>query len=182
MAPSDHYALTVTDRRQALVDGLTARLPRVGLAGVVLDRTARRTAVPGEAAGDGLTWEDRDADDPRWWPQGVASTGDRLLVSWYAKRRWGLTPGARLSVVDPVAARYAHVLLVSPRRRSAGCPWAACGCTPAASPCSATSSTSPTPAAGVRVFRLGDVVRVPLRRLDALLPWPVPAPARSGAG
>jgi hypothetical protein len=138
--------------------------------------------VPGEAAGDGLTWEDRDADDPRWWPQGVASTGDRLLVSWYAKRRWGLTPGARLSVVDPVAARYAHVLLVSPRRPlgrlSMGGVRVHAGGIAVLGDLVYVADTR----AGVRVFRLGDVVRVPLGASTRCCPGPVQARGRSGAG
>lgn len=167
------YALTVTDRRDALVDDLTARLPRVGVAGVELDRTARATPVPGEAAGDGLTWDQHDAQDPVWWPQGVAAAGERLLVSWYAKRRWGVfSLGSRLSVVDPGAGRYAHVLLVSPRRRlgrlSMGAVRVHAGGIAVLGEFVYVADTR----AGVRVFRLADVARVPRRRLDALLPWP----------
>jgi hypothetical protein len=167
-----HFALTITDRRDRLVDDLTARLPRVGLAGLVLDRVARPTQVPGEAAGDGLTWEDRDASHRTWWPQGVAATGGRLLVSWYAKRRWGLfSLGSRLSVVDPVAFRYGHVLLVSPRRRlgllSMGGVRVHAGGIAVLGELVYVADTR----AGVRVFRLGDVARVPRRRLDAVLPW-----------
>lgn len=171
------YALTVTDRRDALVDGLTSRLSRVGLAGVVLDRAARRTQVPGQAADDGLTWEDRDTGDRTWWPQGVAESGERLLVSWYAKRRWGMVSlGSRLSVVDPAACRYAHVLLVSPRRPlgplslravSMGAVRVHAGGIAVLGDLVYVADTH----AGVRVFRLGDIARVPRRRLDALLPW-----------
>jgi hypothetical protein len=167
------YALTVTDRRDALVDDLTARLPRVGVAGVDLDRTGRATPVPGEAAADGLTWDDHDVQDPVWWPQGVAAAGERLLVSWYAKRRWGVfSLGSRLSVVDPGACRYAHVLLVSPRRRlgrlSMGAVRVHAGGIAVLGELVYVADTR----AGVRVFRLADVARVPRRRLDALLPWP----------
>ena len=167
------YALTVTDRRDRLVEALCARLPRVGVDGVALDRVARATAVPGEAAGDGWTWDDHDVVDRTWWPQGVAQAGDRVLVSWYAKRRRGLpTRGSRLSVLDPAAGRYGHVLLVAPRRRLGrlsfgGVPVHAGGIA-ALGDLVYVADTF----AGVRVFRLADVVRVPRRRLDALLPWP----------
>jgi hypothetical protein len=138
---------------------------------VVLDRTARRTEVPGEAAGDGLTWDDHDAQDRSWWPQGVAAAGERLLVSWYAKRRWGVfSLGSRLSVVDPAACRYTHVLLVSPRRLG----WLSMGAVRVHAGGIAVLGDLVYVAdtrAGVRVFRLGDVARVPRRRLDALLPW-----------
>jgi hypothetical protein len=176
---SSRYALAVAAERPDTVAALCARLPRVGLDGVLadLDRTGRPCAVPGDAAGDGFTWAPADGDDPEWWPQGVASVdSDRvLLVSWYAKRRWLLrTRGSRVTVVDrrdPAGVRYRHVLLVAPRRPLG----------------LLTMGTVPVHAggvavlgdllyvadtlAGVRVFRLSDVVRVPRRRLDALLPW-----------
>ena len=170
--PPTGHVLTVADRRDALVDRLTTRLPRVGVASVVLDRTARPAQVPGEAADDGFTWDEHDAQDPTWWPQGVASAGERLLVSWYAKRRWGVfSLGSRLSVVDPAARRYAHVLLVSPRRLlgrlSMGAVRVHAGGIAVLGDLVYVADTR----AGVRVFRLGDLARVPRRRLDALLPW-----------
>ncbi|MFD2092937.1 hypothetical protein [Blastococcus deserti] len=118
------YALAPTRPRDHAVVRLAARLRRVGLEGVLadLDRSAEECRVPGEAAGDGFTWDAADRTDPAWWPQGVASirSGDVLLVSWYARRRrFVRTPGARISVVDrrhPDGPRYRHVLLVSPRR------------------------------------------------------------------
>jgi len=119
------YALTVTRPRSDVLARLGSRLAPVGLDGVLgdLDRTAEACAVPGEAAGPGFTWEDRDRDDRTWVPQGVAGlrSGEVLLVSWYAtRRRLFRTPGARISVVDrtgPGAPRYRHVLLVAPHRR-----------------------------------------------------------------
>ncbi|SNR36517.1 hypothetical protein SAMN06272737_104130 [Blastococcus mobilis] len=134
-----------------------------------LDRAAERCLVPGKAAGEGYTWDPLDRDDPAWWPQGVASirSGRVLLVSWYARRRGLLrTPGSRISVIDrtdPERARYRHVLLVAPHRRLGVL----------------TMGTVPVHAGGiavhgdvlhvadtlfgVRVFHLGDVLRVPRR-------------------
>ena len=121
--PSEPFALRVTRRRTRAVDRLGRRFPRVGLDGVLadLDRTATPCAVPGEAAGEGFTWEERDREDRSWFPQGVASVrdGSVLLVSWYGRRRRLRTEGARVTVVDrsdPAAPRYRHVLLVAPRR------------------------------------------------------------------
>jgi hypothetical protein len=125
MADLDRYALRIVDRGgRRVVDALGRRLPRVGLDGVLtdLDREAQPCPVPGEAAGEGFTWEPDDRDDRTWWPQGVAVLRDGavVLTSWYAKRRWWvLTQGSRISVVDrgdPAHLRYRHVLLVTPRR------------------------------------------------------------------
>ena len=174
---STRSALRVADRRRAgLADRLTRRLPPVGLAGVLadLDRTGAPAQVPGEAAGDGLTWDAADRDDPSWWPQGVASTrgGEVLLVSWYATRRWLVrTHGSRVSVVDrtdPAAPRYRHVLLVVPRRRlrlGLGAVPVHAGGIAVLGDLLYVADTR----AGVRLFRLSDVVRVPDRRLP--VPW-----------
>ncbi|MCL8025721.1 hypothetical protein [Nocardioides bruguierae] len=81
-----------------LVDALR-RLP--------LPRRLRRTWAPGLAVRAAWTWEAEDRADPRWWPQGVAAPGHGLLlVAWYAK-----DGGARVSVADTRAGRYAHVPL-----------------------------------------------------------------------
>jgi len=138
-----------------------------------LDRTGSCCGVPGEAAGEGLTWDDADRTDPVWWPQGVASlrSGALLLVSWYAKRRLGWTRGSRLTVVDrsdPAQPRYRHVLLVAPRRlRSFGRVPVHAGGIAVLDDLLYVADTR----TGVRVFRLQDVRQVPPRRLDALLPW-----------
>ena len=124
MGAASPFALAPTGLRAHLVDRLGERLRRAGLDGVLgqLDRVAERCQVPGEAAGEGFTWDDVDRSDPSWWPQGVAAldSGNVLLVSWYAKRgRFLRTPGSRISVVDrtrPGDPRYGHVLLVVPRR------------------------------------------------------------------
>ncbi len=175
----DRYALRIVDRGSRRgVDALGHRLPRVGLDGVLtdLDREAKGCSVPGEAAGDGFTWEARDRDDRRWWPQGVAvlEEGAVVLTSWYAKRRWlVLTQGSRVSVVDrsdPERPRYRHVLLVTPRRW----PRLSFGAVPVHAGGIAVIDDLLYVAdthAGVRVFALRDLARVPRRRCDALLPW-----------
>ncbi|KGH48072.1 hypothetical protein IN07_04295 [Modestobacter caceresii] len=171
MRAAPPFALKATRPRADLVDRLSARLQRLGLDGVLddLDRAGEQCLVPGEAAGDGFTWDELDRSDPGWWPQGVASTrsGTVLLVSWYAKRgRLLRTPGSRISVVDrahPDGPRYGHVLLVAPHRRLGVL----------------TMGTVPVHAGGiavhgdlllvadtlfgVRVFRLGDLMAVPRR-------------------
>jgi len=149
----------------------------VGLLGVLadLEQTGTPCDVPGEAAGTGFTWEEADRNDPRWWPQGVASlrSGAVLLVSWYARRgRLGWTRGSRITVVDrsdPGRPRYRHVLLVTPRRlRSLGRVPVHAGGIAVLDDLLYVADTR----AGVRVFRLQDVMHVPRRRLDARLPWP----------
>jgi hypothetical protein len=170
----------VADPSDDGVEALARRLPRVGLTGVLerLDRCAHPCEVPAEAATGGFTWEPRDGDDPDWYPQGVACLrgGEVLLVGWYGRRRAGLwTPGSRLSVVDrrdPEQPRYTHVLLVAPRRRLGvltlgGVPVHAGGIAVLGDLLYVADTR-----AGVRVFGLGDVLQVPRRRLDALLPWP----------
>jgi hypothetical protein len=163
------YALAATTPRAGAVERLTRRLRRVGLDGVLhdLDRTAERCAVPGEAAGEGFTWDELDREDPSWWPQGVASTrsGHVLLVSWYAERnRVGRTPGSRVSVVDrtgPGDPRYRHVLLVTPRRLLGGR-----GLRPVRVHAGGIAVRGDLlyvadTLFGLRIFRLGDVMRVP---------------------
>ena len=168
---SGRHALRQTGRRGRRVEALCRHLSRVGLDGVLadLDRAGVPAHPPGEAAGDGFTWDEPDREDRAWWPQGVASTrsGRVLRVAWSARRARGRTPGSRVSVVDrsdPDHPRYRHVLLVTARgwpRRSLG------------------RSLGPVPVhaggiallgdllyvadtiAGVRVFRLTDVLRVP---------------------
>ncbi|MGY1801762.1 hypothetical protein ACI78T_00585 [Blastococcus sp. SYSU D00922] len=124
MGTGTRHALRATRPRGGAVARLGARLPRVGLDGVLddLDRALEPCPVPGRAPGEGWTWAPADRDDPAWWPQGVAPVdgGGVLLVSWYAKRQ-GLrrTAGSRISVVgmrSPGGPRYRHVLLVAPRR------------------------------------------------------------------
>ena len=182
MAGLVQHALRTSSSRTRRVDALTARLPRVGLQGVLddADRSGSACPVPGEAAGDGFTWDARDRDDPSWWPQGVAAVrgGQVLLVSWYGRRSRGRTQGSRISVVDrsdPANPRYGHVLLVSTRRPlgllSFGTVPVHAGGIAVLGDLLYVADTW----AGVRVFRLGDVVRVPRRRVDAALPW-------SGAG
>lgn len=120
---------------------LRTRPRRVGLDGVLdrLDRTGAWTDVPGDAAGRGFRWDDRDVETRWWFPQGVTARLDPddppdaapsdagtaaersvLLTSWYGHGGLGyLLLGSRLSVVDlgtVAAPRYAHVRLVEERR------------------------------------------------------------------
>lgn len=82
----------------------------------------------------GFTWDDEDAKDRRWWPQGLTTSADAaavpsdvlpaqqhvLLSAWYAKQPERSGAATRLSLVDldagPAGPRYAHVLLVIPQR------------------------------------------------------------------
>ncbi|TFV67296.1 UNVERIFIED_ORG: hypothetical protein E4P37_03870 [Bacillus sp. AZ43] len=172
MATGDGYALTAASARPL---SARHRARRVGLDGVLadLDRAGEACPVPGAAAGAGLTWDAADRVDPAWWPQGVAAvgTGAVLLVSWYRRRRPPLPPGGvRISVVDrtdPERPRYRHVRLVAPRwipglpglgavRVHAG----------GIAVCGETLLVADT-LSGVRVFRLGDVLR---RRHEYVLP------------
>jgi hypothetical protein len=99
------------------------------------------------------------------------SSGDVLLVSWYARRRWLVrTEGARISVVDRTDGErpgYRHVLLVTPRRLpgflAAGTVRVHAGGIAVLGDLLFVADT----VFGVRVFRLADVLRVP-------------SPARSG--
>ncbi|MDO9377789.1 MAG: hypothetical protein Q7T56_02990 [Nocardioidaceae bacterium] len=176
------FALLPEPPRTPTLSRLLGRLGRVGLAGVLddLDRDAVPCEVPGEAPVEGFTWQDADRDDPRWYPQGVtvpltADGRDVLLVSWYAHRdRWGRTPGSRITVVDrtdPSRPRYRHVLLVDTasrlgRLRLRRVPVHAGGISVHGGLLHVADTH-----AGVRVFDLDDVVRLPRRTIDALLPW-----------
>jgi hypothetical protein len=170
------YALRATGLRTSVVDRPGPRLARTGLDGALaeLDRRGTPTAVPGEAAADGFTWDAHDRDDPSWMPQGVASlrSGQVLLVSWYAKRRRLRTPGSRVTVVDrsdPEQPRYGHVRLVSARRplgllRLGRVPVHAGGIAVLGDLLYVADTL-----AGVRMFRLSDLARVRRRSLVQLL-------------
>lgn len=171
--------LTPTPPRGDRIARLAARLPRVGLDGVlaVADRRAQPCPVPGAAAGEGFTWDAADGVDHRWTPQGLACLrgGDVVLVSWYGHRRLGvLTAGSRLTVVDrrdPADVRYRHVLLVTPRRLPGGPTLGRVAVHAGGIAVLGDLLYVADTLGGVRVFRLGDVVEVPRRRLDAALPW-----------
>lgn len=114
------------------------RFKRVGLRGLLEDtnRVATPSAVPGDAAVDGLSWQGRDRGTRRWYPQGITTSADAfgsaptsgtfdgravVIVSWYARGLLGYVLfGSRISVIDCTdsgPAPYRHVLLVAPRRR-----------------------------------------------------------------
>ena len=170
MGTTGRHALRQSGWRGTRIEALCRRLPRIGLTGVLeeLDRAATPGRPPGAAAGDGFTWDAADAEDRAWYPQGVATTrgGEVLLVSWYARRgRLGRTPGSRITVVDrgdPDRPRYRHVLLVTARRR----PLRGLGAVPVHAGGVAVLGDLLYVAdtvAGVRVFRLADVLRAPRR-------------------
>ncbi len=160
------FALHPARDRVPRVEALARRLPRVGLDGVLagLDRAAEPCTVPGQAASSGLTWDAADRDDPAWVPQGVASArgDDVLLVAWYGRRSALLTtPGVRVSVLDrsdPGRPRYAHVLLSVPRPlRATGPVRVHAGGLAVHAGLLYVADTR----AGVRVFRLDDVLHDP---------------------
>lgn len=107
---------------------------RVGLEGVLgyLDRRARMVPVPGALTDWGFTWERRDAETRRWWPQGITTSADAhddarygeqgaqvVLTSWY-RQDAQRTTGSRISVVDLGTLHYRHVVLVVPRTDPSG--------------------------------------------------------------
>jgi hypothetical protein len=169
------FALRLTRHGDRVLARLASRWTRVGLDGVLddLDRAAEPATVPGEAAGPGLAWDGPDREDRSWWPQGVAAlrSGEVLLVSWYARRRRLRTPGARVSVLHrtaPGGPRYRHVLLVRPRRvlgllTLGAVPVHAGGLAVLGDLLYVADTVF-----GVRLFRLGDVLRVPRRRTGLL--------------
>jgi hypothetical protein len=100
-----------------------------GLLGDLDRRAAQPFRLPVAAASYGFRWDWHDMADREWWPQGITTSGDAVLsgqvsgrpvvaVSWYAKPRTAArSRGTRVSFVDvsdPVAPRYAHVLLIEP--------------------------------------------------------------------
>lgn len=153
---------------------------RVGLRAVLADtnRAGTRVDVPGEAVAEGFTWDPRDGRSDRWWPQGITTSADAyghedaagtfdgravLLTSWYAHGRLRRLLGSRISVVADVDSEspvYRHVLLVEPVRigpvhllrpvrvHAGGIVWYGDHLFVAGS------------GAGVRVFRLADIVHV----------------------
>jgi hypothetical protein len=160
------YALSATRPRAVVVARLSTRLRRVGLDGVLddLDRAGRPCPAPAEAAGEGFTWDEVDRHDRSWWPQGVASirSGDVLLVSWYATRRWLVrTQGSRISVIDrthPDGPRYRHVLLVAPRRPLGALTMGAVPVHAGGIAVRGDLLYVADTLFGVRIFRLGDVM------------------------
>lgn len=134
-------------------------------------RPARPWRTPVETA---FTWDDVDTHTRTWVPQGITTSADArpagiedarriVVVSWYSPPTTTSPGGARVTFVDltaPRVPRYRHVLLAEPS-------WEA-----------GSVATVPVPVhaggivwyddllyvastyAGLRVFRLGDLVRV----------------------
>lgn len=168
--------------RPAVADGASwlRRARRVGLRGVLADlnRAGQHAEVPAEAAAYGMTWQSSDESTHRWFPQGITTSADAygaepsggtfeghdvVLASWYGHGSVGRRMGARVSVInwhDEQPPQYRHVLLVEPRRwgpfnrlrrvrvHAGGIVWYGDHLFVAGS------------SAGVRVFRLDDIVRV----------------------
>lgn len=152
----------------------------VGLEPVLddLDLTGRQVGMRGAAPVWGFRWCDDDVRDLRWFPQGITSSADRgpgelvdgrplLCVSWYYADRRSASKGARVSFVDLSdwrRPRYRHVLLVEATARADG----AAGIRPVqvhagglvwCGPLLYAAATS----RGLDAFRLGDILRVPVR-------------------
>ena len=178
---SPGYRLVEAARRAEFFEHFLGRFHRVGLRGVLADtnRVATPADVPGEAAVGGVTWRRSDRRTRRWYPQGITTSADAygpdanagtfegkpvVLVSWYAHGPLGyVLLGSRISVIDLAddsAPSYRHILLVAPKRRwgihrlrpvrihAGGIVWYGDHLYVAGG------------AAGIRVFRLGDIVRV----------------------
>jgi hypothetical protein len=121
--------LSRVEERAEAIDGLADRIGRrVGLDDVLtsLNRQARRVDVPGAVVDWGFGWNDQDAADPLWWPQGITTSADAafadddrvqgrrlLVVSWYHKGPAD-SQGSRITFIDAETLEYRHVLLVSP--------------------------------------------------------------------
>lgn len=133
----ESYRLVEAPRKSHLSDRFFGRFARVGLRGALADtnRTGSAAEVPGEAAIEGIAWQQSDQNTKRWFPQGITTSADAygpdpnsglfegrpvIVVSWYAHGPLGyLLLGSRISVIDysdPEAPTYRHVLLTAPRR------------------------------------------------------------------
>ena len=86
----------------------------VPVADVLADATQRmrRAFAPGLRVRRALAWEHADRHDQDWWPQGITPLDGLFLVSWYSKAG----AGVRISFVDRVTRRYAHVPLALPQQ------------------------------------------------------------------
>lgn len=67
-------------------------------------------------------WNSGDSTTPKWYPQGISSSGDALQVGkWDSKEAWLVSwyqatgdKNVRISFVDRATHKYRHVLLVEP--------------------------------------------------------------------
>lgn len=181
MTEVSHH-LVAAAREHHLSDRFFGRFRRVGLRGVLADlnRVGTHVDVPGEAPIAGMAWQQDDQNTKRWFPQGITTSADAygadptggmfegrsvVMASWYC-HGWlgGLLLGSRISVIDwrdDEPPRYRHILLVEPRRflrffhrlrpvrvHAGGIVWYGKHLFVAGS------------SAGIRVFRLDDIVRV----------------------
>lgn len=99
-----------------------------GLTGVLhrLNHRAEEADVPGRMVDWGLAWDEADQTSRRWVPAGLTTSADAsreesaagrhlLIASWVSGDLGGENHGTRISVLDPRALRYRHVLLVLPQ-------------------------------------------------------------------
>lgn len=176
------YRLVAAARELDLSERFFGRFKRVGLRGVLADlnRVGSHSDVPGEAPIAGMAWREDDQNTARWFPQGITTSADAygpeptggmfeghdvVMASWYAHAWLGwLCFGSRISIIDwtdDEPPRYRHVLLTEPRRflhvfhrlrpvrvHAGGIVWYGKHLFVAGS------------SAGVRIFRLDDIVRV----------------------
>jgi hypothetical protein len=123
-----------TPGRDAVIQQLSATLPRTDLAGVLRDVNrdgVNVSSIPGVSRfSQGFRWNNGDRDVDYWIPQGLTTSmdsglgtinGRRVgLVSWYYEKKLEsgstLEKGVRVSVVDLSSSppKYRHVLLVEP--------------------------------------------------------------------
>lgn len=162
-------------RAAARRGGLESLLDELRSGGGTPARSVPAGQLPGDLTGDGFTWAPADADDPVWWPQGVAALdgGAVLLVGWYEKTAgpwWRRrVPRSRVSVVDasdPLHPRYVHAELVVGARRPlawlrplGAVPVHAGGLAVVASPTEGPLLLVADTLFGLRVFALDDLAR-----------------------
>lgn len=175
-APERRLRLRRAPGDASLVEALAGVHERVGLEGLLRARGVRATAttVPAPAALYGYRWSRRDVRDREWWPQGIDIQDDVVAVSWYAKPRGGNEVATRLSFIDlsaPTRPRYHHVLLVESEADGSG----DVGFSPIAVHAGGIAWIGDRihvadTFGGLRVFRVGDILRVaPPRGLRAWL-------------
>lgn len=118
MSGTSGLHLRRNDSAASIIDAVAARHGgRVGREVLGdLNRQGRRAWAPGRAVDRAWTYDAADRRDPRWWPQGVDTSGSVAAVTWYAKQLPGdaANHGSRITLFDLDTCRYRHVLLVQP--------------------------------------------------------------------
>jgi hypothetical protein len=170
---------TVTD--QALLDASGEGSETVGLSGLLAEsgHRAKPVTLDGTATVEAYAWRALDQYSPTWWPQGIEvgmHNGIPLAItSWFAQRKRGRTKGSRISVIDlrnPQKPTYHHVLLVAPRRSSAGVVFDPVEVHAGGIVWSGDRLLVAATFGGIREFRLSDILSTPrkgiLRRASGL--------------